>query len=166
MGTVKTAVCTLQCYRCRLWFVAHKPVNTPYLQRQCHRFVTGSALSLSTRNCHLPVPLLHQTLAAPWCISTCTTLPPTPASIPVTVAVSCPTHRPNPHHMSDAVSSCRTQAVLQPQSGTLPCAEPPTHPPDPPHLCLTCMRWPDETQESHEHPLPPANVPAHSVATL
>ena len=103
------------------------------------------SLSLSTRtaspyvvkrntNCHLPVPLLHQALVAPWHISTCTTLPPTPAPIPVAVAVSHPTHRPNPYHMSDAVSSHCTQAVLQ--------LQPPRSPTSPvPHRNTNRQKW-------------------------
>ena len=108
------------------------------LSLSTHTLVLHHTLSNKTPTLpHLPVPLLHQTLATPRCISTHTTLSLIPAPIPVTVAVSRPTHRPNPHRMSDAMSSHHTKAMLQLQSGTLPCAESPTHPPDPPRSCLT-----------------------------
>ena len=58
-------------------------------------------------NCHLPVPFLHQTLAAPWRCSTHTTLPLTSAPIPVAVAVKVPAPLTDPTPTMCHLITCR-----------------------------------------------------------
>ena len=67
---------------------------------------SSHVIKRNTNHC-LPVLLLHQTLAAPWHISTHTTHPPIPALIPVAVAVEVPSLLTDPTPATCHLIVCR-----------------------------------------------------------